>query len=447
MRRSTEAVFYMSIGAGMALGTVAFTMVAGLFEVVALPWAVLALLIAAALCSAIALSVGELASMWPSAPAIWTYFKMAFGKRTALTLVFLYLIFIIMIGGVESYLFALVMRAMLPVLSPLPTIVVLIAGVVVANLYGLDLPRSLQIITTCGCIAVIVAMAVIGANMGHEPLGGGMNAHQGLAALPSAVGIAVFLFMGFEWLTTAGIRPEAYRRMVPWSMLGTIVILLLTYSLFSLGLSAMLPRSRLMGEPVPQVPFFISMLGPIGAIVAGGLSLSAIVSTFNAGIIGGARLLSGLAREKALPAWVGSMNLDTGAPAGAVLLLGSLAVTSSILVLSLDLYLMFALIGSAIICSIYGAYMLAVIRLRRTRPDHRRPFRTPLPRVVQQAMVALVPLFGLATLLSIPELGLGAVAGFIGSMILAVSMGEWSRRRMSDVDTAVHPPSAPRAHG
>ena len=83
MRAAKEVVFYLAVGAGMALGTSAFTMVGGLFEVVPLSWALAAIVLAGLFCTAIALSIGELASMWPSAPAIRTYFKMAFGAHAA----------------------------------------------------------------------------------------------------------------------------------------------------------------------------------------------------------------------------------------------------------------------------------------------------------------------------------------------------------------------------
>ena len=39
-----------------------------------------------------------------------------------------------------------------------------------------------------------------------------------LALVPAAVGLTVFLFMGFEWVTPVGLRPDAYKRKIPWAM-------------------------------------------------------------------------------------------------------------------------------------------------------------------------------------------------------------------------------------
>ena len=82
-----EWLFYVAVGAGMALSNSAFAMVSGLFAVTGTGPALVALLVAGVICTVIGAAIGELASMWPSSPAVITYFRAAFGPVAALVLV------------------------------------------------------------------------------------------------------------------------------------------------------------------------------------------------------------------------------------------------------------------------------------------------------------------------------------------------------------------------
>lgn len=445
MHKLSETIFYLSVGVGMALSTSAFTMFGGMFEVAPLREVVVGIVIAGAVCIAIALSIGELASLWPSAPAIRTFFKMAFGDRASLVLVYLYLVFIVLIAGVESYMFALVVGAMMPAVPPLATVVSLLVAVIAANAFGLDLPRQMQVLTTAVCLAIVVIMGVTGVLVSDHVTGGpALPALQSLATVPAAVGLAIFLFIGFEWISPVGLRPGAYERQIPCTMVGAVAVLMIGYVAFAIGIGVALPRHQIASEPIPQVPYFMAVLGPGGVWVAGLLSLTAIFSTFNAGLMGGSRLLQAMARERTLPKVAALLNPYTGAPLGAALLLGSSALIASLVIVQFKLHLLAAVIGAVIICFIYGAYMLAVLRLRRQQPELRRPFRTPLPEWLQWLVGILLPLIGLATLFSIPEFGSAPALGLLAFSLVSLALSEWSLRRRTAAEPHRIPASAVR---
>ena len=68
--------------AGMALTTSCFSMIGSMFGI-ASAMAILVSIVAAGLvCIVISTSIAELASMYPSAPGVRTYLKMAFGDYT-----------------------------------------------------------------------------------------------------------------------------------------------------------------------------------------------------------------------------------------------------------------------------------------------------------------------------------------------------------------------------
>ena len=438
MRGRREFAFYLSVGVGMALSCSSFMMVAGLFEVTSLLWILAALVLGWVFCVALALSIGELAGMFPSAPAIVTYFKAAFGDRIALVFIYLYLAFIVLIAGVESYLFGRVAEAVVPGLPPLAVVVVLLVSVVAANLLGLELPRLIQMVLTAAAVAVILVIGVLGAVADPGATGDALGAGDvaaSLALVPAAIGLTVFLFMGFEWVTPVGLRPDAYARKIPWAMLAAVGVLFVAYAIFLVGIGATLPRSAFEDQLIPQVPFFTDVLGDSGRYLAGVLSLSAIVSTFNAGMMSASRLVFAVARQGHLPRWAASIRPTTGGPLGSVLLLGSLGLVSALVVGTLGLQLVAAVIGAALICAIYAGYMWSALRLRQRDPERARPFRSPVPTAVQRGVIGLLAIIGVASLFSLPDRIPETVAGVALATTVAVLLSGWSMRR-----TAQQPP-------
>ncbi|HEX2081794.1 MAG TPA: APC family permease [Longimicrobium sp.] len=432
MKQRGEFLFYVSVGAGMALATISFTMLSGLFEAASGGWVVLGMVLGGVMCGVIAASVGELAGMFPSAPGIRTYLKAAFGNRPSLFLVHLYLIFLVMIAGAESYLFSLVVEQVAPGLPHMAVILVLLGSVVLVNLYGLELPRNVQMVTAFVLLGILCVTGIAGilaggpaAGGGPAPEGLGLSGSPGL--LPLVATMAIFLYVGFEWVTPLGLRPNAYERPIPLAMLTAILANVVACGLFASGMATTMPREAITATFIPQVPYLGGLLGRAGVWLAVGVSCMACISTFNAGIMGSSRLIFALTRESLLPKWAGTINPETGAPRGAVLFMGALAAVSATLVVALDAPLLAALIGSAIIAFVYAAFMLAVLRLRRLKPAGRRPFRTPLPAGVQWAFAGVLPLLGVGTLFELEEqYPWQAVAGFLLALAAAALLTRWS---------------------
>lgn len=437
MKKYLEIIFYVSFSAGMAFGTSSFMMISGLFEITTTVWVIIAIFLSGLLCIFISASVAELASMYPSSPGIRTYLKVAFDNRISLTLCYLYLIFMVLIAGVESYMFALVARVIFPNLPTMGIVLGLLAFTIIVNMLGWELPRGLQIITTIMlllCVIVLGLYGVVHASQGTERLlsfEAGDSLLRQFKLLPAAIIMAVFLFTGFEWVTLLGFSAKAYEHRIPLSMPLAIITLLLAYAILALGLSSQLPRQTITATPIPQVPYFIKLLGESGGYVAWGISMLAIFSTFNAGIMGGGRLIYVLTREGNLPKWCAKISLRTGAPVGGIIVLGSLAVISSVLVVTYELELLAAVVGSAIVSFVYAAFMLAVIVLRKKQPKARRTFRTPVPGWLQWLLILLLPTMGLMSLFSQVNMHYQPAVTLGCLIILASGFARWSLHRTS----------------
>ncbi len=423
----------------MALGTSSFTMVSELFKLTSGVWVALSIVLAGLFCMVISSSVAELASMYPSSPGIRTYLKVAFGNRASLLLVYLYLIFMILIAGVESYMFALVTTAIFPDISPMLVVLGLLAFVITTNMLGMELPRTMQILTAFVLITTIFGTGIYGlvtstgdvTRITHPELVANLTViHQ----IPAAAGLAVFLFIGFEWITPLGFGPGSYQRKIPLSMPAAILINIVAYSFLVVGFSAQLPKEVITAESIPQVPYFIQILGPNGIYVAAVLSVLAIFSTFNAGVMGGSRLIFILTREGNLPQWCAKISFRTGAPLGAISVLGGLAIISAIIVVTYELEAFAAIIGTTIVCFVYAAFMLAVHRLRKTQPETERPFRTPVYAFIQWFVIITMPAIGLMGLFSLPSFS--PVIGLVGFVILAALLTRWSILRTEQQSAA-----------
>jgi amino acid transporter len=445
MKGTAESLFYVSVSVGMAMAMSSFTMIAGLFTAAGAPLVLVAVALGCAVCMVLALTVGELASMYPSSPGVWTYFRIAFGDRPSLVLVYLYLIFVVLIAGLESFVFAEVVSALLSNAPPMLTILVLIGSVAAINIAGLELPRNVQMLTTGLAVALIAVSGVWGIWQSTVPLSSVLSDWDKpgqLLMLPALAGMSVFLYTGFEWVTPLGLRPKAYEWKVPSSMPIAIVVLFFTCELFIVGAASQMSPAAIAATPTPQVPYFVALYGTVGLYLATFLSLMAVVSTFNAGILGGSRLICLLAQERSLPAWCGAVSLRSGCPIGAIGLLGTLAAISGIAVLLLRIEIPTALVGASTMCVIYGTLLIASVKLRKARPEARRLFRSPVSVYVQLMLATALFVMAAQTLFTEPTVWgrtvLGALMAIVVACVLALrsTLTGASAARRKTVETA-----------
>lgn len=366
MKGIKEVLFYLTVCVGVAISSTSFTIIAGLNEMMSGGWILLSILVGGALCFGVARLLSELASIYPSAPGIRTYLLRGFTNKISLFFVFVYIIFVVFIGSVESYMFALVVQSVFPSIPIIATMLILIAAIVSVNCVGLELPRNIQIVATFLLIIGILAFGAMGIIHSKAPLAvveSFRNANQAWL-FPAPIGFFIFLFMGFEWATSLGLSSKAYLKKIPRSMQSAIVVNTVVYIIFCWGLSLSISQKVIADSRTPHVLLAQFQLGHLGLYVGLLVSFVAIVGTFNAGVMGGARFIDIVAREGHLPPFAAKISLKYGSPIGAVILLCGLVLVSSVTVYWYRLEIVFALISSSIICFIYAALVLSLLRIK-----------------------------------------------------------------------------------
>lgn len=421
MKSFKETLFYLTVCVGVAISSSSFTIISGLNEMISGAWVLLSILTGGLLCFGIARLIGELASIFPSAPGIRTYLLRGFSNKVSLFFVFAYIIFVVMIGSIESYMFALVTQSVFPNLPVLGIILTLICAIVAINCVGLELPRMIQIVATTALVLGIFSLGALGIYHSENPLLIANSFRESNQALlfPASIGFSIFLFMGFEWATSLGLNSQAYQKKIPRSMQSAILINTLVYIVFCWGLSLAVPQNAIAATRTPHVLFAQAELGGWG--LYGGLFISflAIIATFNAGVMGGARFVYAVAREGYLPPFAAKISLKYSSPIGAVILLCGLVLLNTTLVYWFQLEIVFALISSAIICFMYAALMLALLRIKASGKKLKIIYQAKVPIWIHWSLVGVLSVFGVLTIFSIPENMLSVFLGLIGVAVIA----------------------------
>ena len=418
-----EFIFYCTVSIGMAISTTSFALISGVFETLSIYWVVLSILISGGLCLIMTRPIAELAGSFPAAPGIRTYLAKGFDNQIALFFVFLYIIFMILVGAVESYMFSAIVQILMPSIPSFITVLAVILIITVVNIFGWEMPRNMQIITTSSLVLGIFFLGFLAISQAPDLSAVFFKSYQEtecLKLLPASIGLTMFLFVGFEWVTHLGFNPEAYEKKIARAMPIAIVINMLMYIVFCIGLAGHFSKESISVLLIPQSILAQKLMNNVGLWFALVLALFAIISTFNAGIMGGARLIYGMARENYLPKKIAYVSLETGTPIGAIVLLSSLVAIVSYFVLTYRLEIIFSIIGCSIICFVYGMLIWSLCRIRKSNKKRRTRFQTKLSSNFLYLIIALLFIFGISSLFVIEQLVLPVIFGFVFTVILAL---------------------------
>lgn len=443
MKHSNEFIEYVSISAGMALAASCYLVLTDIMLIAHGMWALVAIAIAAAICLSIASAVSDLAAVYTSAPGIRTYTRHALGNRASLTLTFIVFVVVLLFAGVETYTVTASFIGIFPGLSPYVVATALLGGVVAVNLAGAEIPRRVQTVLTFTLIAAVLATAAYAllrltsardafATATVSPVA------DSLVAMPAAVGTAIFLFMGFEWVTPLGRSANAYRKMIPLSMIVAIVVLTFMYVLVGAAALAYIDLAALRDAVPLHVLLGVALYGDAGKYFMAAVSLLAMLTTFNAGLMGASRLAYAVAREGYFPSFAARLSGSRGVPVGAILLVGGGALLVSGFEFWLDMHLQAAIVCAALYSLIYAGFVLAAVRHRLSRVTVERS--SPASRMRWYWRVALatffLPMLALATVASAGGAWRAAAGGLALAIVGSAAMAWWLDARKRSMHLA-----------
>ncbi len=207
---------------------------------------------------------------------------------------------------------------------------------------------------------------------------------------------------------------------IPRAMALSIGAVTLVYLLFNMSILRALDLEAIRGSDLPIALVLGNVFGPGGAIAVAVLAIILASTALNANIMGGPRILFGLARDGLfLPAATRVNSGGTPHVAFAIT-----AVMIVLLIFSGSFEFVFRLMGALIIFG-FVIYDASLFRLRWTQPDLPRPFRA-IGYPVLPALVLLID-----TALLIAFIAADPVSGLImaGLIALCIPVGVVLRQK------------------
>ncbi|MET8050519.1 MULTISPECIES: amino acid permease [unclassified Streptosporangium] len=415
LRKDLTALDLTVFGIGVIVGTGIFVLTGRVARETAGPAVALSFVAAGIVCALAALCYAEFASTVPVAGSAYTFAFATLGELPAwiigwdLTLEMMLGSAVVAVGW-SGYLTSLLASLGVPLPGviagegavfnlPAALVVLLLTGVLVL---GIKLSSRFNLIIVTIKLAVILLVVVAGlffvrgANYSpFIPPSKATPAVEGLAApliqvlfgitpvaygvlgIFSAAAVVFFAYIGFDVVATAAEETRNPQRDLPIGILSSLGVCTVLYVAVSLVVVGMQPYRQL-SEAAPLADAFKAVgqtwaasLISVGALVG----LTAVVMIL---MLGMSRVMFAMCRDELLPSGLAKVHPKYRTPYVITIIMGAVvAVLAGLVPLSTIAELVN--IGTLFA---FAVVSIAVVILRRTRPDLPRSFRTPLVPLV-----------------------------------------------------------------
>ncbi|MEV4380533.1 amino acid permease [Streptosporangium sp. NPDC049644] len=417
LRKDLSALDLTVFGIGVIVGTGIFVLTGRVARETAGPAVALSFVAAGIVCALAALCYAEFASTVPVAGSAYTFAFATLGELPAwiigwdLTLEMMLGAAVVAVGW-SGYLTSLLAALGVPLPGviagegalfnlPAALVVLLLTGILVL---GIKLSSRFNLIIVTIKLAVILLVVVAGlffvrgANYSpFVPPSKATPAVEGLAApliqvlfgitpvaygvlgIFSAAAIVFFAYIGFDVVATAAEETRDPQRDLPIGILSSLGVCTVLYVAVSLVVVGMQPYRQL-SEAAPLADAFkaVGQTWAAALISAGALvGLTAVVMIL---MLGMSRVMFAMCRDELLPSGLAKVHPKYRTPYVITIIMGVVVAALAGLV---PLSTIAELVNIGTLFA-FAVVSIAVVVLRRTRPDLPRSFRTPL--------VPLVPL-------------------------------------------------------
>ena len=376
-----------------------------------------------------ALTYGELGAMDEGSGGLYSYLRDAFGPFPA----FLYgwtLLLVLATGSVAT-LAAAAAQYLGEFVTLGPTgqkifsvAMILVLGAI--NVVSTRKSASLQNVATGIKVTAILVMSglLIALGSGGPPATASADSPSFMAGLSVAVISVLWAYEGWQYTTFAVGEAVDPQRNFPRALITGTLILIGLYVLANIAYVAALGGARVAASPRVAAEAVTTVVGPTaGRLVAGAIMISMFSAALSI-VITAPRVYYTMARDGLFFRKLAEVHPRFGTPAFAIMVttLWSMVLAATGTFQQLLTYVVF--VG----WMFYGLGAIAVIVLRRTRPDAPRPFRVPgypwTPVIFTLSAVAIV----LNTILTQPrDVALGLLIVALGAPAYLI----WRRRRVS----------------
>ena len=262
---------------------------------------------------------------------------------------------------------------------PMTVGVILLIGVL--NTFGSKTSGAIQTVSTVCKLIPLVLIIVFGfiKGSGDNPVMSPLVA-EGISPMGIIGQLLVAILFAYDgWINVGAIAGEMKNpgKDLPKAIIGGLSIVMAINVVINLAYLWVLPASELAQYASPASIVAEKIFGPVGGKLINVGILVSVFGCLNGYLLTGPRIPYTLANQKVLPAMFGKLNKH-GVPANATLFM---AVLSVIYALSGQFNLLSDLSMFAI-WAFYTLTFIGVIKLRKTQPDLKRPYKVPFYPVI-----------------------------------------------------------------
>lgn len=406
------------------------------------PASVLVLLLVGLLSVSFALNYAELATAYPVTGGALTYVQEAYGTGLRSFLVgSLDSLSSAFYAALSAVGFAFSLRIFLPFVPIVPTALVVVLAFMVLNLLGVGNVGRVQLVlgmVLLGLLGAYVAGA-LGAPRGFRwerflP-DGRFFIHDGLGAnvamMFSTMALIFNAFVGFELIADDAEEVANPSRNIPIALLASVLIITVIYVAVTMATLGTVPWTEVAGSETSLTEASARIWPTVGPALIGVAGIIATLTSLNTAMLSATREALTLSR---LGLWPSAMSRlgRMRVPYVAILGIGVVVALMSIVGL-VDLLSYISSSGYLFVMFWSG---LAMIRLRRDRPDLVRPFRVPLfplSAYVQIGTCVVVVAFTAPTALLF---GAGVIGALTAAYYLRPPVAAVVARRAAAVEVA-----------
>ena len=263
---------------------------------------------------------------------------------------------------------------------PMSIGVILLVGIL--NTFGSKTSGTIQTVSTVCKLIPLVLIIVFGfiKGSGDNPVMSPLVA-EGISPMGIIGQLLVAILFAYDgWINVGAIAGEMKNpgKDLPKAIIGGLSIVMAINVVINLAYLWVLPASELAQYASPASIVAEKIFGPVGGKLINVGILVSVFGCLNGYLLTGPRIPYTLANQKVLPAMFGKLNKH-GVPANATLFM---AVLSAIYALSGQFNLLSDLSMFAI-WAFYTLTFIGVIKLRKTQPDLKRPYKVPFYPVIR----------------------------------------------------------------
>jgi amino acid transporter len=355
-----------------------------------------AILIAFVLMLAQSASFSEAAGMLPTAGSVYDYVAAGMGRFFAITgTLAAYLVVHVFAGTAETATAGVFASFNFESLERFQESgswwvgVVLLVVFAVVNMLGIRPYASTEIVMTALMWGTLIIFGLAGTfgtkRSSISGLFGESFVGTDLTAVLSMVGLALFLFVGVEYVTPLASELKESHRTIPRAMYIGVTAVAAAMFLYGLAVARQVENVDLgdgtfiLDTPLAIPAFADALFGGFGRIWLGIAVLLASAATLNTLLAGVPRIFYGMAKDGTLPKAFGYLHPRYKEPWVGIILVAAIGIVGAIM-LDGDVPSIINLILAAVMAWIFSYLLvnISVIMLRRRRPDLPRPYKTPL---------------------------------------------------------------------